>query len=193
MRVNSENFGKLWKLYIDNLKDVSKYWDNNEEWTNNVLYNTKLKELILKTFNGLKPEFEYRKIDAVIFAKETFRDIKYYDNSGTIEDTEIPVGIEVVIEHENDYRKAFEEIRKIIELRSKLKVLITYPKDDNKSEIALIEKFNKGVKQALDFLPESKNTEYLLITGFKENKNIRWNFFKATNSNDWTFQKIIIK
>ena len=54
-----------------------------------------------------KVDFEYRKIDIVIYSSQSFTNIDYYDNSGIIENTEIPVGFEVIIEHENNYKNAF--------------------------------------------------------------------------------------
>lgn len=192
MRLTPESFAKFWKLFVESVENTNSLWNSDNEWNINVIYkkeknNHSLLKKIEKTFDGLKADFEYRKIDIVIYSIEKYKCINHYDNEGE-ENTNIPIGLEAIIEHENDYRKVFEEIRKLIEYRSRLKVLITYPKDIN-SEKAIRKKFIKCIKQANSFLPENDETKYLLITGYNNNNKISWNFFKSTKYTNWEFIK----
>jgi len=157
---------------------VQECWDDNSKWTNYLLYRTDSsgKNLLLNKFSEFGYSnlvFEYRKIDISIFSQETYKQINNYDNSGLF-DTIIPVCIDAIIEHENNYQRCFEEVRKLTELKAKLKVLITYP-PDNKSKNAIIEKMSKGIKQSNNYFPENSTTEYLLILG-SNNNSINWKF-----------------
>jgi len=170
---------------------VQKYWDSNTDCTNYLLYRTAdNSEYLLfnkfKEFGYSNLVFEYRKIDITIFSKETYEQINDYDNSG-LSDTSIPVCIDAVIEHENDYQRCFDEVRKLTELKAKLKVLITYP-PDNESKNAIIEKMSKGIKQSNNYFPENSTTEYLLILG-SNNNSIKWEFVCFNSSGNINLQK----
>ena len=157
---------------------VQQNWDDSSKWTDYLLYRTDSsgKYLLLNKlseFGFSNSEFEYRKNDITVFSKETYKNIDYYDNSGTT-DTSIPICIDAIIEHENDYRRCFEEVRKLIEIKAKLKVLITYPPDSN-SKNAIIKKMGKCIKQSNMYLHENNEVEYLLVLGYNQ-KGIKWEF-----------------
>jgi hypothetical protein len=176
-------FVEFWNDFVTVLSkkcDLAMLWDNTEAWTNLMLCDPYQESpLLFSLFENkfkLTGKSEYRKFDAVFFSKETFKNIKYYDGSGIIANTEKPIGIEVVIEHENDYRLAFEEIMKLTSIKGKLKVLMTYPKN-LEAESAIYEKFREGIIQANNWMKENVETKYLLICGYKEDRLIVWNFF----------------
>jgi len=81
-----------------------------------------------------------------------------------------PSTYEILVEHEGEYWKSYEEMAKLILLRSKLKVLITYTKDaGHEDSNSLISKtrsqFETMLEAAWREFPENAETEYLLIIG----------------------------
>ena len=173
-----KNFANVWNDHVNSLGDISNVWDDTTSWTTQLLYKGDLfVKAIGKAYEPSISQLEYRKIDAVVFSKETFKKINYFDNSGCIADTEIHVGIEIAFEHENNFETAFEEIIKLTELRAKLKVLVTYP-NTTQAEIALVEKFSKGIKQANEWFRENSESQYLLICGPKIKEEIEWTYYK---------------
>jgi len=81
-----------------------------------------------------------------------------------------PSTYEILVEHEASCGKSYEEMAKLILLRSRLKVLITYTEDaDHDKSNSLIsktrEQFEGMIKAAWEEFPENSETEYLLIIG----------------------------
>lgn len=81
-----------------------------------------------------------------------------------------PSTYEVIVEHENSCGISYEEMAKLILLRARLKVLITYTYDKGhgRSEELIKEtrdQFKAMIKMAHKDLPESNEVEYLLIIG----------------------------
>jgi len=168
-----KEFYKIWKKYLEihlTSDFVLKYWENDSQWTNNFFNKENLRQI----FNNPNIEFEYRKIDMVLYSKEKYVEIDNFDKSGFVK-TEYPLCLDVVVEHENNYQNCFEEIRKLTEIKAKLKVLISYPPNDIESRNALKHKMIKGIKQSNNYFAENSNTEYLLIFG-NENPEL-WEFF----------------
>jgi len=164
--MTTTEFIEIWKKYLELYLTpdfIIKYWDKNSEWTNN-FFN---KEYLKKIFNNSNIEFEYRKIDMVVYSKEKYININNFDNSGNIK-SDYPLCLDLVVEHENNYQNCYEEIRKLTEIKAKLKVLISYPPNDVESKKALCEKMSKGIKQSNFYFPENDRTEYLLIFGYEK-------------------------
>ena len=171
----------IWLNYSDthlNNEIVQQKWDYNTQWTDYLLYrkDTIGEYLLINKFkeHGFPNSvFEYRKNDLIVFSNNSYKNISSYDDSSRF-DTNIPIGIDAIIEHENDYKNCFEEIRKLTETKAKLKVLITYPPNDN-SKISIIKKMKEGISQSNSYLEENNQTEYLLVLG-KITPNIKWEF-----------------
>ncbi|MBA7586558.1 hypothetical protein ES708_28560 [subsurface metagenome] len=87
----------------------------------------------------------------------------------------------ILVEHENDIYKCYEEMAKLAYCRARLKVLITYNenvdlKDDYMYlEEVIVQNFTKIKKQSNENFPENKNTEYLLLVGQKRKDTLTWN------------------
>jgi hypothetical protein len=180
--MNALLFILIWKYYsrtyLDN-DSIPILWEKDTIWTKHILYGEgdNKKYLLQNTFYKYgfsNTVFEYRKIDFTVFSSKTYVDINNYDNTGVLDNT-IPTAIDAILEVENDYRKCFEEIRKLCEIKAKLKVLITYP-PDNSSRTAIIEKMRKGITQSNDYFHENINTEYLLIFGKISQNSILWDY-----------------
>jgi len=194
--IHARQFAEFWTEYFDKIAaqtpNWQRKWYESKAWTDFILDYDMLSEEVANNFTGLKLEFEYRKIDACIYTALTYTEINYYDNSGNDPDTQIPIGLEVMIEHENDFRMVFQEIRKLIEFKAKLKVLITYPEGDpgGKQEKAIREKLSKAIAQSNRFIPEEEQTQYLIITGFLKDNYIHWNNFICEYGSGWKVVKL---
>ena len=87
----------------------------------------------------------------------------------------------ILVEHENDIYKCYEEMAKLTYCRARLKVLITYnenvdSKDDYKfMEEVIVQNFNKIKQQSNENFPENEKTEYLLMVGQKRKDTLTWN------------------
>lgn len=90
----------------------------------------------------------------------------------------------ILVEHENDIYKCYEEMAKLAYCRARLKVLITYNENvDSKSDYKYIEKlviqnFVEIKHQANKDFCENKQTEYLLLIGQKDQNKLNWNSFE---------------
>lgn len=84
-----------------------------------------------------------------------------------------PSTYEILIEHESAGGNSYEEMAKLVLLRARLKVLITYtydvPSENASKSDDLIEElrlqFRSMITQAHERLPEDPRGEYVLITG----------------------------
>jgi hypothetical protein len=194
--INARQFAQFWSEYFDKkaaqTRNWQKKWEESKGWTDFMLDYDMLIEEVAANFDGLRLEFEYRKIDVCIYSANTYKNINYYDNSDKDPDTLVPIGLEVMLEHENDYRMVFQEIRKLIEFKAKLKVLVTYPegKPGGEPELAIREKLSKAIAQSNKFIPEDPQTQYLIITGYLEDDYIHWNNFICEYGSGWKVLKL---
>jgi len=87
----------------------------------------------------------------------------------------------ILVEHENDIYKCYEEMAKLAYCRARLEVLITYNENVDSTgnypfiEETIISNFGLIVKQANEDFPEIENTEYLLLVGQKQKDLLIWN------------------
>lgn len=94
-----------------------------------------------------------------------------------------PQFYEILLEHENDIYSCYQEMAKLAYSRSRLKVLITYNENvDATSNYkyvtdVLLENFCEIITQSNQKYPENNETEYLLIVGQLDNKNLAWNAY----------------
>ncbi|MBZ0205939.1 MAG: hypothetical protein K8H89_06410 [Flavobacteriales bacterium] len=102
-----------------------------------------------------------------------------------------PSTYEILVEHEGECWKSYEEMAKLILLRSRLKVLITYTEDaGRKDSSSLITETRKQFKAmicaASESLLEPEDVRYVLIVGRLEGKGLeavpKWysSIFSAT-------------
>jgi hypothetical protein len=149
--MKKEEFLTLFKQIANNSKSLKENWTNSN-------YTETMKNEVLKKIveNKLKYIFEYWKIDCVYFDKT---DIYWEDRRGTWLKK-----ISIMIEHENDNRRAFEEINKLCLWRAELKVLITYYKKEDEVKKLIIEWSDLMSKM----LNNIENENYLIIFGNDE-------------------------
>ncbi len=102
----------------------------------------------------------------------------------TIELSDYPTNYDVLIEHENDVVRCYEEMIKLTYYKSGLKVLITYNFDEpteKKEDVAeniLINNFSSVLYQTNKDFPENIHTQYLLIVGQMNTHSatLQWTF-----------------
>ena len=103
--------------------------------------------------------------------------------------------LHMILEHENNIGKIKEEFRKLLDLRSPLKVLVSYDwNDDEKTKPkrqdelpTIISELDEMNSKTYEVHPEAKDTEYLLIVGNRNSNmlegekygEIQWRFWSA--------------
>lgn len=93
-----------------------------------------------------------------------------------------PLTYDVLVEHENDVSRAYEEMYKLTYFRARLKVLITYNwNGDTKNDFhstfkKLCSNFETIIKQTNKKFIENDETDYLLIVGQKIDRKLVWKY-----------------
>ncbi len=161
-------------LFLEEIKKSgieSISWNNSKEWTNRMLKNKNcVMEKMAKSL-GLLYCHDYYYLDGIFYRK------KLGYNNLDIESHFYAQNIEVIIEHENNYKTIETEIYKLIPLFiAPLKVIITYI--ETNKDIQKIERIKNVIKERIkndDLFSLHKNKiETLLVVGFKRDNKICW-------------------
>lgn len=182
-------FSEFWNDFIcKNIPphEISKLWQSDKEWTKTVL-SDKLRKSLSEEFNlNNKLWFEWKKFDLIAGTDDHFEGIYVYDLYETFEKylqnrknknfLTYPKHQLLLLEHENDFRTALNELMKLTYERAKTKVLITYPYTI-KNRIALITNTLKILDQSDKDLPEY-STEYILVLGEHIDDILYWSFYQ---------------
>jgi len=86
----------------------------------------------------------------------------------------------ILVEHENDIYRCFEEMAKLCYCRARLKVLITYNENVDSTgnypyvKETVISNFNKIIEQSNEEFKENSDVEYLLLIGQKDQNKLNW-------------------
>lgn len=180
---------KFYRLFLQEIKKIDHFprWNNSKKWTRLFLEN---KDCVMaKMAESLNLLYcnEYFSLDGILYRKKLG-----YKNLD-IEKNFYAQNIEVIIEHENDYRTIEKEIYKLIPLFvAPLKVIITYVETDK--DIQKIKRIKSIIKERIkndDLFSLHKNKiETLLIVGFKKDNRICWQGSVFKNSK---FEELIKK
>ena len=175
---------------------LEAFWNNKAEKTKILLgpktssfTDSPLGNFFTKKF----PNYNYRKEDGSVdlsiykmrFYKNIFNlydpeDIKFKVHDLSTQPLEYPIFYDILVEHENVIELCYQEMIKLTNYRSKLKVLITYNWD--KSETSDYRYVYETVpKNFKDIILQSNQecqevgTEYLLIIGQRvSSENVEW-------------------
>lgn len=219
-QISSKEFFQYWVDFFNQIIPEDSNWSalydgNYKKWTKETigLPISQEKNSPFGDFVKLKTGLRYRKEDGLVdltFAPENnFEGIlSLHENPEerieVLLDSEMkkgkpifyPKSYSILIEHENDITKCFEEMAKLAYCRARLKVVITYNWNVDISgyykdvEKILIENFKKIIKQSNEYFPENDKTEYLLIIGNKEGESLIW---KGYNFNTlYEYEQIVI-
>ena len=150
-----------------------KHWDCFKKTT--AVWTKIIYPQIAKELGSLIHCPEYMQLDAVFFAKEddcVKKPVRHYL---------YPQYFSVVMEHENDSNTSFEEMNKLSLINAPLKVLVTYPYQDDapaqKKEKPLLDNYIKQVKNADVFDDFEGKRRQMVIFGYKENDTIHWKYY----------------
>lgn len=214
--LDMDSFIECWKSFTETSKDhlLTKY--DCSDWTNYICGEKKstndgspFGDYFAKYFSD---KYCYRKedglVDLAIFKEREFikniQKIAKRSNNETFSLGNFPTSYEVLIEHENDVKRAYEEMFKLTYFRAYLKVLVTYIWDPSGDEMwpevhkQLSRNFESIIKQTNEKYPENVDTSYILITGQRISGKLIWkytgfsvmNTLKQTDSyvlvHDWT-------
>jgi hypothetical protein len=181
------------KFYSAFIKEISASgtqtipWNNNRKWTKALLKGDGCVMSKIAKDIGLAYCEEYWKLDG-IFCEE-------FMSEDTISGTDIKKwkwarGIKIIVEVENAASTSWKEIWKLIPLFfAPLKVIITYPKNNQEAE-----KIKCAIKERIknddQYNLHRNKIKVLLIFGFKNEKEIIWQNFVYQNN---SFKSIKIK
>ena len=153
-------------------------WSKKKQFTD-VFINELLpkigKELELNCYNG-----NYYYLDAIFYHKK-FRE--YFEDNTTYAESLI-----IAFEHEHEHFRSHEEIYKLALFNAPLKVLVTYPPDEDEEQ-KLMKKFTDVLNRADILKTFNSIHKHLVICGGKtpQDKKTMWTFYLYRNSN---FEKL---
>lgn len=160
--ISSYNFLKVWtETVIENKVELSDNWENSAQYTKLIIGSSgSILSKIASKLNLLCYENNYYFIDAVFYHCQD-------KTPNTNENTFWFRDLRIAFEHENKFNSGlYQEISHLLLLNCDLKVLVTYPDRDVKSELNYIHEIIKGNRnsQSID-----KNENFLIIFGYREN------------------------
>ncbi|MBI2729663.1 MAG: hypothetical protein HYX40_02730 [Sphingobacteriales bacterium] len=188
--MDANAFIKIWNEFSIDFEDKNPNWlqayANDNDWTNLFLGGKKSSSTnspIGNYFFSKNNKLRYRTEDGSFDIA-----FSYLENYNLDIDGFYPPMYDVIIEVENQQGRAWQEMTKLIWVRSPLKVLVIYnwhPNDKTqwqKENIMLSETFKGIIKQSNQAFAENPSTEYLLIIGNNEKERLNWKHFKFDNA-----------
>lgn len=187
--MKAKKFIKVWKKLMEEIvkegEALRGQWKQDAEWTRDVIGKSQASgegsRLGDKLIDCLGKEnwhywAEEWKLDLVLAEKKNWSIPECKEVLGKKGNlTFWPTTYEIIVEHETSGGLSWQEMVKLIHLRSRLKVLITYtydlpdPANETKRSQDLIEtirgQFKDMLKGAWKNFPENWDTEYLLVVG----------------------------
>lgn len=197
-QLTSSEFIKAWEefsvQFIRENPDWLKAYQHDGTWSPKFLVTKSSNSKISPIGNFLKDKFKLRyrtedgSFDIAFSSAENFKNIPYIFKNEIkkfeLEDQFYPAYYDIIIEVENKFNRAWQEMTKLTWVRCPLKVLVTYnSSDENESIITLEndmlkESFRTIIDQSNKNFADNVQTEYLLIVGNAKNENLNWNFFQ---------------
>lgn len=204
--INAEEFISAWKEFYPTIlkgsecKSWEEAWDDRGAvpWTHLVTGEPYANSEHSPLGNFLKrkcPSLRYRteewKVDLVMALEQNWPTPRARENYPKWAEQFWPCMYEVLVEHEDACGISYEEMAKLILLRARLKVLVTYThKKSHPDSDRLIgetrKQFEEMLKKAWEALGEDEQTEYLLIIGQLDDRNkpaeVKWYYstYKST-------------
>ena len=175
--ITNRNFFELLKETInENEEDILNDWSNYKRFTNLIKGNeNSILKQIANKFELQVYEIDYYSLDAIFYKNEDLcPEIKgnafWFRN------------IQIAFEHENNFKSGlYQELSHLIVTNSELKVLVTYPNDEDDG-YEMLKKFTDiilGNRSEKEF---SDNESILVIYGYKN--ELQWDGFIYGNS-EW--------
>ncbi len=193
--LNPDTFIDCWKEFVKNNKDVLLKNYDSPDWTKLVIGADKSTVNEGSPFgdhflNHFGNDYQYRKedgtVDLSIYKKEFVKDIYKISKKSHHEKINLdncPVNYDILIEHENDPSKCYEEMYKLTYYRANLKVLVTYLWDTSTREDNWYEKhermtdnFETIINQTNMKSPENVDTKYISIVAQRLGEKLIWSY-----------------
>lgn len=183
--MNARDFLKTWDRFRKRSEFISENWGKNKEWVQWIIGSAKASTTHSPLGNELAMPYrsEEWKIDLVTSSHGNATYIDIADGSASTLEHFQPVLYDVLIEHENNIGWCHEEMLKLVCMRARLKVLITYnfDYDTEKAQKALgysVQQFDGIVNDSNERYPENSDTEYVYIIGRRiDPMEIEWRYF----------------
>jgi hypothetical protein len=135
-------------------------------------------------FKEKHPELYYRtedgSFDISFFSAPGFQNIPSLTRLGAyleVDRLSYPVAYDILVEIENSARDAWREMTKMTWVQCRLKVVVTYFHKHSGEEELLRQSFQSIISQSNPALKENPDTEYLLLIGNNEGKQLNWKSF----------------
>ncbi len=178
--ISPQKFKKHFDAVLSaNDEALVKHWDCFKETT--AVWTTIIYPRIAEELGSLIHCTEYMNFDAVFYAKEddcVKKPVRHYL---------YPQYFSVVMEHENNSNTSFEEMNKLSLINAPLKVLVTYPHQNEASfqmpEDELIKIYQKQMKNADVFGDFKNKRRQMVIFGRKKNDTIHWEYHLFNGEN----------
>ncbi|MEM9981920.1 MAG: hypothetical protein AAF734_05450 [Bacteroidota bacterium] len=203
MKVTARDFIQIWQGFMEDLEKNSQEkleqaYVSNADWSKLLLgekkpesKNTPLADYIRRNqYRSARYHKEYKGIDLVFVLQDNFSQIFALSTGNSKQEdlvdkrAFVPKFIDMLVEHETDINKCYEEMLRLVNHKARLKVLITYDWETTEQDTysymknTIGENFHKIIQQANELFPENPETEYLLVIGYKTDEGkIAWNFY----------------
>ena len=175
-KITAESFRKAWCVAWagkqENYKELTNLFGDDEAWTGYMLTAETGKPFLKKVSEQLESAGCHN-----AFLKEGSRAVKQLYRIDLVllsnVNNNYPHLLDVVLEHENktDVEK---EMRKLLFLRARLKVLVMYEHKDGFTMSKINKWFRPALEGAKQIFPENDETEYLFIVGEDTGETIEW-------------------
>jgi hypothetical protein len=195
-RIDAKTFIRAWVEFSKEFTSKNPNWldsyQSSISWSTLFLGGKKSTEENSPIGNFLKDKFALRYrvedglFDLAFSSSENFKQIPYLSRN-VLDYFEpeyfFPAYYDIIMEIENEYVCAWQEMTKLTWVRCPLKVLVTYNgiKEKQKENEMLIQSFQTIIKQAIGAYPENPETEYVLIVGNDLNQKLNWECFVFSN------------
>jgi len=207
--ISAKKFTKYWTYFIKQkiltVSDWKEWYDNEyKKWTKETIGLPVSEEKkspfgdFIKSKTGLRHRKEDGLFDLTFAPDNNFEGIFYLhekpeDRFDVLKKNPervpfYPRYYSILVEHENDIYKCYEEMVKLAYCRARLKVLITYNENVDSTgnypyiEETIISNFGLIVKQANEVFSEPADSEYLLLLGQKDGDKLKWTYITINNN-----------
>ena len=183
-------FFKAWVDFVEfNWSVLGGLWQDDKKWTEAAIGAPRSEgaNSPLGDHLGMRYWKEDRNVDLALSGLTNFTIRRFPDDGDAVTGQFYPVAYDVLLEHEAAGSISWEEMVKLIQMRARLKVLITYTwdqggkveppaEDSDRLMLYIRETFQTLLQEASGQVPEDPRTQYLLIVGRKEDGRVHWHF-----------------
>lgn len=196
--LNADNFIECWEQFCQDFVSENIDWlvlyESSTGWTARFLGGKKsgsktspIGNFFQQKFSGLRYRTEDGSFDLSFSLAPNYSqlphlckgNISHFDVEGFF-----PTHYDAIIEIENEYKRAWQEMIKLTWVRSSLKVLVTYnwPLSDKSiwqtQNKVLIDTFSRIIHLSNENFDDNSQTEYLLIIGNNDSRKLNWTYNK---------------